>query len=174
MSEMTYRQLVAELAGSGNADGRTKRDIREEIVHLVTEAWRGRQPWAGDVMGRWQREGAERDYERAHAALNTTVYVTASGIRKRKTTSYSTPRRSADSGDVAYVQASFWDYDRPAFARKREEIVAQSDRLTEVVTAMELVLDAWSRHPNARTAREAWLADGRSLGEIDLTQAGVA
>lgn len=168
MSESVYRQLVADLAADGHSSGRTKRDIREEIVHLVHTSG---EPWALDVIERWEREGAERDYEAAHTALNTTTYIRHDGKRVKKTTSYSTPVRASDSGEVAYVQQSFWDYERAPFVGKRNEMAAQGARIEDVVAAMDLVLAAWDRHPDALTAREAWTADGRSIDEIDLNEA---
>lgn len=170
MSESAYRQLVADLATDGHSAGRTKRDIREEIVHLVHVAYATGEPWALEVMERWQREGAERDYESAHTALNTTTYIRRDGKRVKKTTSYSTPVRTSDSGEIAYVQQSFWDYERAPFVGKRNEMAAQGARIADVVAAMDLVIAAWDRHPDAQTARDAWTADGRSLDEIDLNE----
>lgn len=168
-SESTYRQMVADLAANGHSQRRPKRDISDEIVARVHEACESGERWATDVLERWDREGAERDYEAAHGSLNTTTYIRADGTRAKKTTSYSMPQRDVASGDVvAYVQCSFWDYDRPSLLGKRAEMAAQGARIADAVAAMDQVLDAWGRHPDCATAREAWEADGRSVDEISL------
>lgn len=168
MSESAYRQMVHDLAASSGAQRRPKRDIREEIVHKVHAAEAAGEPWALDVLFRWANEGAERDYEKAHGELNTTTYIRHDGTRMKKTTSYATPKRSAESGEIAFVQQTFWDYERVPFVGKRNELEAQGARIADVVAAFDAVLAAWDRNPDCRTAREAWEADGHSTDEIEL------
>lgn len=172
MSETEYRQLVAQLAAAGHSQRRTKRDIREEIVHRVSTALDDGEPWALEVVQRWQCAGAEADYERAHRELNTTTYIRRDGRRIRKTVSYSRPKRSGEDGSiVAWVQDSFWDYDLPTIINKRSDLAAQGALLMESAAAFDLVIEVMLSHPGCKTAREAWLADGRDLAEIDLNQA---
>lgn len=171
MSEHTYRQMVADLASSGHAEGRAKRDIRDEIVRMVDLAANTDAPWATSVLDRWATEGAERDYEEAHKSLNVTTYIRADGRRVKKTTSYSQPKRAAETGDVVYVQATFWDWTLEELTLKRDEMLAQEERLADVVQAMNQLIDAWKLHPEAQTAREAWESAGHSVNEIDLSEA---
>jgi hypothetical protein len=170
VSDTEYRQMVADLAAGGLSVARPKSDIREQIVHRVLVALDAGEQWAVEVVERWQREGAEADYERAHRALNTTTYIRRDGRRVRKTVSYSQPKRAVDTGSVVeYRQMSFWDYSLAELLDKHGEIVAQGGRLAEIAAALGLVIAAMRRHPGCRTARDAWLADGHDLGEIDLS-----
>lgn len=159
-----YRQMVADLAASTN--GEHKRELSKDIVAMVHRAYVRDQPWAADVISRWEREGAERDYERAHTALYTTIVI-RNGKRMKKTTSYSLPRRDEESGDVIHIQASFWDYERPEYVSKLNELMAQGARIDDVVAAMKLVLKSMDAHPGL-TARAAWEADGYSVDQIVL------
>lgn len=169
MSDSQYRQLVVQLAASGHSQRRPKSQIREEIVHLVESALGQGEPWAAEVMMRWHLEGAERDYEQAHKSMNTTTYIRKDGMRVRKTVSYSQPKRSAETGAVEeWVQGAFWEYSLPEMLNKRNELDAQDKRLAEIVTAFDVVIAAMKRHPDCKTAREAWLADGHDLAEIQL------
>lgn len=169
MSESVYRQMVAQLAASGHSQRRPKSQIREEIVHYVEVAFAAGEHWAKEVLLRWQLEGAERDYEQAHKSMNTTTYIRKDGMRVRKTVSYSQPKRSAETGAVEeWVQGAFWEYTLPEMLNKRNELDAQDKRLVEIVAAFDVVIAAMKRHTECKTAREAWLADGHDLAEIQL------
>jgi hypothetical protein len=169
MSEHIYRHLVHELAISGTSDGRPKHEIREEIVARVHAAADDGESWAIAALERWDREGAEKDYEKAHTALNATIYITRDGRRKRKTTSYSLPKRDVATGEVTYEQKTLWDYERPQLKGKRAELAAQRGHLDDAVAIFDRIDAVWDRHPECRTARQAWEADGHSVSEVDLS-----
>lgn len=172
MSEHRYWTIVSDLARNGHAAGRPKADISGEIVAKVRTAATDGEHWAVETLARWARESAARDYTRSSRTLNTTTYVRANGRRVRKTTSYSLPKVDSKTGDVVgHVQASFWDYEQLPFTAKRAELAAQEERISDVVAAMDQVLDAWKRTPKAKTARIAWEADGHTTTEIDLAEA---
>jgi hypothetical protein len=172
MSEHRYWTIVSDLARIGHVTGRPKGEISTEIIGKVHEAAAAGEHWAVETLARWAREGASRDYTRSHGSLNTTTYVRANGRRVRKTTSYSLPKVDSKTGDVVgHVQASFWDYEKAPFTSKRAELAAQEERISDVVAAMDQVLDAWKRSPDSKTARIAWEADGHTTTEIDLAEA---
>lgn len=166
MSEHIYRQWVADLASRAD---RPKHELRPLIVDYVLNAHAAGEPWAVEVLTRWDSEGADRDYSDAHKALNSITYIRADGRKVRKTTSYSRPTRSPESGEIVGQQMqAWWDMDRNELVALRSDMESQSDRLTDVVKAISRLIDALDRHPEISTAKEAWLAEGRSLEEIDL------
>lgn len=168
MSETVYRQHVADLASAQEAP---KGEIAAEIVDLVHAAHAAGEPWAEATFRRWEIEGAGRDYTAAHKNLHSVTYIRRDGRRVRKTTSYSRPQRSAESGEIVGMQMqSWWDWQRPEVEAQFADIQAQDDRLREVVDALRQILAAMDRHPDCATARDAWLADGRALDEIDLSE----
>lgn len=166
MNEHVYRQFVMDLAAQSQ---RPKSEPREEIIAFVHNAFAGGEPWAGEVLMRWERAGAARDYTAAHKNLNSVTYICRDGRRKRKTTSYSRPMRSPESAEIIGQQMqSWWSKDRHELVAWRNDIRRQAGQLTEVVDALSQLIEAMDRHPECATAHEAWLADGRKVGEIDL------
>jgi hypothetical protein len=172
VSESAYWLLVRELVESGDAAGRPKHEIRQDIVHQVHAAYADGQPWASDVLTRWSESGADADYTRVNKDRNTVTYIRADGRRVRKTVAYSRPQRDVMSGAIVGRQMqAWWGMSRAAIAELRREMAQQADRVADVVAALDRLLGAMDRHPECVTAREAWEADGHDVGEIDLAEA---
>lgn len=168
MGEHVYRQFVADLAV---ATPRDNADTREEIIAYVHQAHAAGQYWATEVLNRWERTGAHTDYSKVHKALNPINVRNHAGRRIRKTTSYSRAMRSAESGEiVARQHMIIWDYDRNQLQLWRDDMARQAGQLDDSVCIGDQLLAAMDRHPDCATAREAWLAEGRSLSEIDLRE----
>lgn len=169
MTEHPYWQSVRDIVESGHDQRRPKHEIREEIVHLVQVAEMAGEPWAAEVMTRWQIAGAERDYTEVFKDLNTTTYIRRDGRRVRKTVAYSRTMRSPESGEIIGRQMqSWWAMSRAAVAELRNELAEQRGRLDDVLQALDRLIAAMDRHPECATAREAWEADGHDVDEIDL------
>lgn len=169
MSESQYWQLVRNLVEAGNEAGLPKHEIREDIVHQVHTAHAAGEHWAAEVLTRWGSAGADADYTRVFKNRNSVTYITADGRRVRKTVAYSLPQRSVESGQVIGRQLqAWWEMSPAAVGLLRDEIAQQGDRLADLLVALDLLLAAIARHPKAKTVGEAWLADGRSVDEIDL------
>lgn len=169
MSDNTYRQIVSDMVATGHDAGRPKHDVREEIIHMVESAQEADEPWAFDVVARWMREGADRDYTDAHKALNSVTYIRADGRRVRKTASYSRPIRSVESGQIIGQQMqAWWGMSRAALYELRADVAEQHERLADVTAALDLLIEAMDQHPECGTARDAWEAAGHSVDEIDL------
>lgn len=66
------------------------------------------------------------------------------------------------------VHSQFWHYSPARYLQKRNEIAARGAQLDDVVAAMDLVWKSIERNPDAKTARQAWEADGRSTAEIGI------
>lgn len=168
MSESVYRQAVADLA---SLQDQPKAQVVAEIVDLVHSAHAAGEYWAAEVLARWDRAGADADYTAAHKALNSVTYIRRDGRRVRKTTSYSRPARSESSGEIVGMQMqAWWDMSRNELEVLRNDMDDQAERLADVVKALGQLIDAMDRHPDCVTAREAWIAEGRSLAEIDLEE----
>lgn len=171
MNENTYWQMVRDLVESGDAAGRPKHEIRQEIVHHVHAAHADGEEWAADVLTRWSESGADADYTRVNKDRNAVTYIRADGRRVRKTVAYSRPKRDAMSGAVVGRQMqAWWAMSRAAIEELRNEMAQQADRVADVVAALDLLLAAMDRHPECTTAREAWEAAGHHIGEIDLAE----
>lgn len=173
MSENEYWVQVRALVESRHSAGRTKREISEEIVHLVHTAHAVGEVWAAEVLTRWNAAGAAEDYGHIFKDLNTVTYIRGDGQRVRKTVGYSRPKRDKESGAiVGWQMQAWWGMSRAAVAELRQEMFAQGERLSDVVAALDQLLSAMDRHPDALTARDAWEADGRDVGEIELAMTG--
>lgn len=172
MSEHEYWTFVRSIVERGHQNGRPKHEIREEIVDYVTTASHDGEVWAAEVMQRWERTAADEDYTKVFKDLNTVTYIRADGRRARKTVAYSRPKRSKEDGAIIGQQVQAWWYmDRAAVAELRRDLFGQSESLADVVAALDRILAAMDRHPDCKTALEAWEADGHDVGEIDLGEA---
>lgn len=166
MSEHVYRQHVADLASAQDVP---KAEVAASLVEFVLAGHAAGEPWADQTMQRWEREGAARDYSAAHKSLHSITYIRRDGRRVRKTTSYSRAVRSENSGDIVAMQMqSWWTWTRAEVAEQFADIGVQTARIGEVRNALRQLLEVMDRHPECETAREAWLAEGRALDEIDL------
>lgn len=172
MSESKYWQIITDLVSAGADERKPKHEVAEDIITQVHTAHAQGEPWATEVIARWDRDGASRDYTDVHKKLNSVTYITRDGRRKRKTASYSRTARSAESGEVIGQQLQvWWGMSRAALYELRTDMADQVDRLSLVVEAIDQLIEAMDRHPECETAREAWEADGRSIAEIDLSEA---
>lgn len=168
MSESVYRQWVADLASNG---AKPKHELAEEIAAHVQHAAAAGETWAYEVLSRWEREGAGKDYSKAHKELNSVTYITRDGRRKKKTASYSRPARSPESGEiVGYQMQTWWGMDRMALAELERDLAIQVDQVADSLAQVRALADAMDRHPECATAADAWIADGHSLDEIDLSE----
>lgn len=168
MSESIYRQRLADLAASGSSS--LNGDQAKEIVEFVQHADAAGEPWAYEVIDRWSRVGAQGDYNKAFKACNSVTVYTARG-KKRKTTAYSRPKRSPESGEiVGYQMQTWWGMGRMEIAELERDLAIQVDQVADSLEQVRALAAAMDRHPDCATAADAWVADGRSLDEIDLSE----
>jgi hypothetical protein len=173
MSENTYWEAVRGLVESGHTQGQPKHQIRSEIVNLVEAAYASGEQWAEETLTRWATAGADADYTRVFKDMNAVTYIRADGRRSRKTVAYSRPKRSMVSGEIVGRQMqAWWGMSRAAVEELRREMFAQGQRIDDVIAALDRVIEAMDRHPDCATALEAWEAEGRDVGEIDLSETG--
>jgi len=169
MSENTYWSKVRELVQSGQDARRPKQDIRAEIVHIVEAAEATGEQWAYETLARWLEAGADADYTKVFKDMNTVTYIRRDGRKVRKTVAYSRPQRSRADGEIIGRQMqAWWGMSRAAVEELRREMAEQQDRLSDVVAALDALIEAMDRHPECDTALAAWQMDGHSPDEIDL------
>jgi hypothetical protein len=172
MIESFYWETLRAFVENGTADREPKRKICASVAQFVQDAAARDERWAIEVLDRWIRRSADADYTRIHKALHTTTYIRHDGKRVRKTTSFSRPQRSSDTGAIIGHQMEIvWEMDQNAVAALRRDIFDAQQCLTDQVTVLDQILGAMGRHPDCVTAREAWEADGREIGKIDPEQA---
>lgn len=172
MIESKYWQMVSDLVSEASSQRQPKHEIREEIVNRVHAAYAAGEPWALETLSRWERDSADRDYTSAYKSLNSVTYITRDGTRRRKTTGYSRPIRSENSGEIIGREMTmWWDYSRAQLIDLRSERAIDAERLADITHAIDLLIGAMDAHPECATAREAWEAEGHAVTEIDLGEA---
>ncbi len=140
---------------------------------LLTAAADGEE-WAATVVSEAVRARCLRNIKEQRQAPHRAAFTDARGRKRTVNTAVSLPVRDEASGDViAHQLVIEWDMG----AEQLNAVMARlSQAALEVrgrVQVARALLDSIGRHPKAKTAREAWLADGRSIDEIDLS-AGAA
>lgn len=172
MSESRYWQIVNNLVGSES--GSMNNEIGEELVNEIHAAHAAGEYWAAEVLMRWDREGATRDYNKVYKDLNSVTLLRRDGRKVRKTTSYSRPVRSPESGEIVGQQMqTWWGMTRPELVELHRDLSEQHSRLADALEILAQIIAVMDRHPGVATAREAWEADGRDIGEVDLGQVGL-
>lgn len=170
MSEARYWQILNELASE--SPEMTNNALADLIIGRVEAADAADEYWAAETLTRWALEGARRDYNNVHKKVHGVMCITRGGRRVRKTTSYSRPIRSDDSGEIiGYQLQAWWGFGRVQLLELRRDIAEQIERQNDSLEAIDRLIAAMERHPDARTARDAWEADGHSVSEIDLGEA---
>lgn len=117
------------------------------------------------------RESLTREIKSQRQAGHTTTLVAGKRRAKVKTMP-SRPLVSVDTGEqMGWNLSDLWDLNLTDLGallqRQLRERLSVSDRI--IVTRR--LLACLERHPECATAREAWLADGQSLTEIDASAA---
>lgn len=156
-------------AGLTRMDSEPHTDVASDMADRVMDAYRAAEPWAV-----WHVESAVYDscreaLNKSHKAANSVTAITRAGRIRRITSSASSKVRASDTGEiVGWQRSTVWNY-------RLAEIEAYCDDLLRIGTehrerqqAWFAVRDAVRKHPSL-TAAEAWLAEGRSLTEIDLS-----
>jgi hypothetical protein len=168
VSEHTYWSEVRSLADVAYVQGRSKEDVRDELVDLVLTADRAGEQWARDTLQRWATRGADADFTRVFKDGNTIKAKRRDGRTVRKTVAYSMPVRSSDGDIVAWQPQLWWDLPLIDLVSLRHRLARQADDLDTQVETLDRIIDAMKRHPQCGTAAQAWVLDGHSLDEIDL------
>lgn len=145
----------------------------EDAAHdLLALALTGEEGAAEAVRSRL-RDALTREIKAQRQSGHVTTLV-AGKRRTRIKTMPSKPLVSVDTGEqMGWSLTDLWDMTNDELAallqRQLRERVSVGDR----ITVTRRLLDALLRHPKAKTARDAWAADGRSIDEVNLS-AGAA
>lgn len=169
-----YAERLHEMALKVHAEGMLMAGAHDELIETVQQAADDGEYWALFTLRRWAERGADSDLNKAIKNLNPATIVRTNGTRVRATAAYS--RRIVDKDTIRVVGQQillFWDMTQPEVAHLRADLAGQRDVLDVRVEALDRVLAAMDHHPDHRTARDAWEADGRSVTEIDLNEEAV-
>lgn len=147
----------------------------EQAADALMKAFSDEQPWAVAVVREAVRARCLRNIKEQRQAPHRAEFVDSKGRRRSVNTAVSLPVRDVGTGDVVAHQLVIeWDMDA---ARLNDVLVRLSRDAREVrgrIQVAQALLAALSRHPECKTARQAWIADGRSINEINLSTAGAA
>lgn len=169
---MSYAERLHAQAVKVDAEGLLQGVARDELIAAVESAAVDGEYWALATLRRWAERGADSDLNKAIKNLNPATIVRTNGTRVRATAAYS--RRIVDKDTIRVIGQQillFWDMTQPELLHLRADLAGQRDVLDVRVEALDRVLSAMDRHPDKKTARDAWEADGRSITEIDLNEA---
>jgi hypothetical protein len=154
-------------AGIDRLDSEPHTDIASDMADRIMD--RLDEPWAQAVARAALHEHCRAALNRAHKAAHSVQAVTRSGRVRPITSSVSRKVRASDSGDIVGRQRTLvWNYRLAEIEAYCDELVRVGAEHRERMQAWFRVRDAVRRHPDL-TAAQAWVADGRSLDEIDLS-----
>lgn len=143
----------------------TARDAAEALLSHFEAG----EDWTRDVLLGHLADSLTRRIKSARQAGHVTTLVRGNR-RSTVKTMPSRPQVDPDTGEqLGWSLADLWDLDA---AGLREVLAAQTSEQQGVIdriTVTRRLLEVLSRHPECETARCAWLADGRSIDEIDLS-----
>ena len=166
---MTYPEFFAEFV---ERDEPHTVSATEAAAALLDLALAG-EPWARSALFDKARASLVKEVKEARQAASTITFTDAVGQKRRLKTAVSRPHRDPLTGDVAVQLDLLWDMDQAGLFDLLADLQRSSREVRQRVAAVRALLDALERHPECTTAREAWVADGRSVDEIDLS-AGAA
>lgn len=163
---MTWMNLLA--VGIDRLRDEPHSDIADDMARELLD--QQGEPWADAIIVTAVRDHCREALNKAHKELTSFTVITRAG-RQRKVNSSAVQRvRDKASGDIIGVQRhDWWDYDLAQMDALLDETLRSRQEITERVDLYRAVRDSLARHPECTTAREAWLADGRDLAEIDLS-----
>lgn len=156
-------------AGLSRMDDEPHTDVASDLADRVMDAYRAAEPWAVFHVESAVYEACRDALNKAHKATNSVTAITRAGRVRRITASASAKVRAADSGEiVGWQRSTVWSYGLAEIERYCDDLLRIGVEHRERQQAWFAVRDAVRKHPEM-TAAQAWLAEGRSLAEIDLS-----
>lgn len=141
-----------------------------EFADVVLDAYAADEVWADSIVRTALHNYCRERLNEAHKQLHGVRAVMSSGRVRMVTASTIKRVRDEASGDIVGLQrAALWDFTRPELESELRELLSGRQELNDRIEVRRELLAAMDRHPECSTVREAWLADGRSLDEIDLS-----
>lgn len=127
------------------------------------------EEWAVDAVRAELKDSLTKRIKAQRQSGHTTA-VLLGKRRSEVKTMPAVPMVSADTGEqLGWSLTDLWDMDaaglRDLLTRQEKERRQVGDR----IAVTRALLAALAAHPECTTARCAWLADGRSVSEIDLS-----
>lgn len=135
---------------------------------LLALALAGDEDAAAAVEARL-RDSLTREIKTQRQNGHVTTLV-AGGRRSQVKTMPSKPLVSPDTGEqLGWSLTDLWDMTADDLAALLQRQLRERQSVSDRIAVTRRLLDALARHPDCATARQAWVADGRSLDEIDLS-----
>lgn len=163
---MTYDEFISEFVDRSEPHTITATEATAALLDLAD----AHDPWAVSKVAELVRSQLVGDIKKRRKAPHQATYTDSGGRKRRINTMISQPVVDRESGDVVAFQGVLeWDMDAAQLNAYLAKLQRDSREVRDRIEAVRALLDAMQRHPECPTAREAWLADGRSLTEIDLS-----
>lgn len=144
----------------------------DDAAPALMAAFAEGKPWAIAAVQEAARAKCLRDIKEQRRAPHRATFIDSKGRARTVHTAVSQPVRDEDSGDIiAHQLVIEWDMDAAQLNAVMARLSSAAVELRGRIQVARALLDAMGRHPEAKTAREAWAADGRALNEIDLRAA---
>jgi hypothetical protein len=141
---------------------------RDAAEHLLAQHTAG-EPWAQEVLLSHLTDSLTRRIKAARQAGHVTTLIRGKR-RARVKTMPSRPHVDQQTGEqLGWSLADLWDLDATGLRAVLAAQTSEQQGVIDRITVTRRLLDALARHPECTTAREAWLAEGRSHDEIDLS-----
>lgn len=163
---MSYDDFLAQHVARDEPHTLTATEAAASLLDLALAG----EVWARDKMFDLARAALIKEIKERRQAASIVVYTDGAGRKRRMKTAVSRPQVNRETGEVeSYQLVLAWDMDAEALNAVLLDLQRSSREVRERINAVRALLDALERHPRCRTARDAWLADGRSVDEIDLS-----
>lgn len=164
---MSYDEFLSDyVTRRGEPHTVTATDAAAALLDLALAG----EMWARDRLFTLTRAALVGEIKERRQADSVVMFTDGSGRKRRMKTAISRPQVDRDSGEVeSYQLVLAWDMDAAALNDLLRDLQRNSRELRERIAAVRALLDALDRHPECSTARDAWLAAGRSVDEIDLS-----
>lgn len=163
---MSYEAFIRDYIDRSEPHTDTATDAARD---LLAEARAG-EPWALTKLFDLARASLVREIKERRAAAHVITYIDGNGKKRRMNAAVSQPVYDEKSGEVAHYNLVIeWDMDARQLNRLMAQLQNAATEVAERRSAVRALLDALAAHPECATARDAWLAEGRSLDEIDLS-----
>lgn len=127
------------------------------------------EQWAVDAVRAELKDSLTKRIKSQRQAGHTTA-VLLGKRRSEVKTMPAVPRVSVETGEqLGWSLADLWDMDETALRDLLTRQERERRQVGDRIAVTRALLTALAAHPECTTARCAWLAEGRSIGEIDLS-----
>ena len=163
-----WRNLLTEYAGRCQVEPHT--DVATDMAQALLDLYAAREPIGTTKVFEATRALCIEALKDFIAEPSKVTVITRSGRAYKKRTAVSRATLDRETGElVGYQMVIEWDMTSVELNALLADLTRNASELRVRISVVRALLDALDRHPECRTAREAWIADGRSTEQIDLS-----